>query len=313
MNLIQSTFGNPTHGNFELVAREGSNLVHYYRDNSNPSGPWSRGRVITDKATGEGWILQSAFGSPPQPNFEVVVQEGSTLVHYYRDNAKPTGAWTRGHQVTDKATGPASFIQGTFGGAHGNFELVVLEGSNLVHYYRDNTKPTGPWTRGRVVTTAATGAGAIMQSDFGGAIQGNFEVVVPEGAKLVHYYRDNRFPTGPWYRATVISQETSGPASIIQGDFGKRPGGNFELVALEGTKLVHYYRDNTTPTSPWVRAQVITDKASGPGSIIQSSFGGTIGNFEVVVPEGNALVHYYHNNTAPNEVWQRGQVVNAAS
>ena len=310
MNLIQSTFGDTQHGNFELVAREGANLVHYYHDNTKPAGPWTKGRTISSAATGEGWLIQSTFGQPPKPNFEVVVPEGGNLIHYYRDNANPAGPWTKGRLVTDGVTGPASFIQSTFGGAHGNFELVVLQGNKLVHYYRDNANPTGPWTRGKDVTDKATGPGTIIQSDFGGAIQGNFEVVVQEGSNLVHYYRDNRNPTGPWYRATVITNKASGGASFLQGEFGKRPGGNFELVALEGSSLVHYYRDNTKASSPWVRGQVITNAASGQGAIIQSDFGGSIGNFEVVVPEGASLVHYYHENMNPASAWKRGRAIN---
>lgn len=259
MNLIQSTFGNVQHGNFELVTREGSNLVHYFRDNSNPSGAWQKGRVISSAATGEGWIIQSRFGAPPIYNFEVIVQEGA----------------------------------------------------NLVHYYRDNSNPQGDWQKGRVITDDATGPGSLIQSDFGGAAQGNFEVVVPEGSKLVHYYRDNRFPAGPWFRASVITEKATGPAHLIQGTFGRQPGGNFELVVLEGGNLVHYYRDNTQTTSPWVRGQVISADATGPGTILQSNFGGAIGNFEVVVPEGTKLTHYYHDNTSANSVWQRGATVRA--
>jgi hypothetical protein len=312
MNLIQSTFGNAQHGNFELVVREGSNLVHYFKDNRNPAGAWQKGRVLSDKATGEGHLIQSKFGSPPIYNFEAIVQEGNTVVHYYRDNSNPTGPWTRGRVISDKATGPGVFIQSNFGGSHGNFEAVVQEGNSLVHYFRDNTQPHGPWTRGQVVTTKATGPAALIQSDFGGAAQGNFELVALEGSALVHYYRDNyRDPRGPWYRTATITTKASGPASLIQSKFGSQPGGNFELVALEGSALVHYYRDNTKADSPWVRAQIITADATGPGAIIQSNFGGPIGNFEVVVPEGNQLTHYFHDNTKPTGPWTRGRNVRA--
>jgi hypothetical protein len=312
MNLIQSTFGDARNGNFELVTREGSNLVHYYRDNSKPTGAWQKGRVITAAATGEGQIIQSKFGAPPIANFEVIVQEGANLVHYYRDNTNPTGPWLKGKVITAAATGPGTFIQSNFGGAHGNFEAVALEGANLVHYYRDNTNPQGAWQKGRVITAAATGPGAIIQSDFGGAAQGNFEVVVPEGKNLVHYYRDNRFPTGPWYRAAVITDRATGPASLIQSRFGRQPGGNFELVVQEGGALVHYYRDNTQASSPWLRGQIITGDATGPGAILQSSFGGAVGNLEVAVPEGTHLTHYYRDSANLAAGWQRGRNIRGA-
>ena len=306
MNLIQSTFGNTQHGNFELVVLEGSRLVHYYKDNSNPSSAWTKGRAITDTATGEGWLIQSKFGAPPIANFEAIVLESGGLVHYYRDNSNPTGPWLRGKVISNKATGPGAFIQSNFGGPHGNFEAVVLEGGELVHYYRDNTKPHGEWTRGKVISSKATGPGAIIQSDFGGAAQGNFEVVVLEGTNLVHYYRDNfRDPHGKWYYTAVVTDKATGPASLIQSKFGKQPGGNFELVVPEGSVLVHYYRDNTQANSPWRRSQVVTSDATGPGAIIQSTFGGPIGNFEVVVPEGTHLTHYYKDNTNAANPWKR--------
>src|SRR5207245_2404576 len=65
---------------------------------------------------------------------------------------------------------------------------------------------------------------------------------------------------------------------------------------------------------PWQRAQTITTRASGPGCIIQSDFGGgDHKNFEVVVLEGNELVHYFHDNSDVNLPWQRAQTITRAS
>jgi hypothetical protein len=45
----------------------------------------------------------------------------------------------------------SSLIQSNFGGDHGNFEAVVLEGDSLVHWFRDNEAPNSPWKRGQVI------------------------------------------------------------------------------------------------------------------------------------------------------------------
>jgi hypothetical protein len=44
-------------------------------------------------------------------------------------------------------------------------------------------------------------------------------------------------------------------------------------------------------------------------SLIQGDFGGDHGNFEAVIREGNALVHWWRNNESPNFEWKRGQHV----
>jgi hypothetical protein len=54
------------------------------------------------------------------------------------------------------------------------------------------------------------------------------------------------------------------------------------------------------PGFSWHRAGTITEAATGPGSIIQSSIG-TPANFEVIVPEGSRLMHYQWAAGAPRD------------
>ncbi len=159
-SLIQSTYSTPNApGNFEAVVLEGNNLVHYYRDNSaTGGGRWSPTAVITSSATARGSLIQSSYSTPNAPgNFEVVVLEGNNLVHYYRDNsASGGGKWSRTVVITSNATGPASLIQTNYStpNAPGNLELVVPEGHDLVHYYRDDSASGGnKWYRGPVITS----------------------------------------------------------------------------------------------------------------------------------------------------------------
>jgi hypothetical protein len=44
-------------------------------------------------------------------------------------------------------------------------------------------------------------------------------------------------------------------------------------------------------------------------SLIQSDFGQHHGNFEAVVLEGNALVHWWRDNSNDQVIWNRGEIV----
>jgi subtilase family serine protease len=70
------------HGNLELVAPEGSNLVHSHRDDV--SWQWARG--LPANAAGPGSLIRSDFGSEGFHHFEAPAPEGSNLAHYYWDN-----------------------------------------------------------------------------------------------------------------------------------------------------------------------------------------------------------------------------------
>ena len=114
------------------------------------------------------------------------------MVHYWHPNSEPTLAWRRGLVITHSATGPGCIIQSDFGtesGHHGNLEVVVQEGDHLTHYFHNSAEPNSPWIRGLSFGTGVTGGPSIIQSDFKSGAHGNFEVVVPEGRNLVHYWQ----------------------------------------------------------------------------------------------------------------------------
>jgi len=200
-SLILSDYGDGSYGNFELVALEGRDLVHYSKVNDGSSAEWQRGAVITSRATGPGTLLQSSYYTGPHGNFEVVVPEGNELVHYYM---APGQSWRRGGVITNRATGPASFVQSDLGTGTGNFEVAALEGNEIVHYYRENATNNAPWRRGAVISTRATGPAAFIQSDFGDGDHANFEVIVPEAVRWVHYYKENAHPETPWTFGSVV-------------------------------------------------------------------------------------------------------------
>src|SRR5271166_270565 len=313
--LIQSDFRSGRgghHRNFETVVLQGRDLVHYWRDNGSVTSGWVRGQVISSQATGPGCIIQSDFKSGDHGNFEVVVPEGRTLVHYFHDNSEVASPWRRGQTISTQASGPASIIQSDFkSGGHGNFEVVVLEGRNLVHYFHDNSDVASPWRRAQVISTAATSGGAIIQSDFKSGGHGNFEVVVREGANLVHYFHDNGNVANPWRRAQTISTSPGSAAQIIESDFKSGDHGNFELVTVEGGALVHYFHDNGNVANPWRRGQTVATGIGGSRvGLIQSDFASSgHGNFEVVALTGKQTRHFFHDNGNVALPWRPAQIV----
>jgi hypothetical protein len=432
-SIIQSDFGGGRHKNFEVVVLEGTNLVHYWHDNSDVRLPWQRGQTITINATGPGCIIQSDFGGGDHKNFEVIVLEGNNLVHYWHDNSDVRLPWQRGQTITTHADGPGSIIQGSFGsGKHKNFEVVVLEGNNLVHWWHDNSDVDLRWQQGQTISVAATGPGCIAKSTLDPWGPKDFEIVVTELTRsVVHYWHHNNNVAQPWWRngpmpnfaenlvnsadlhqTAKVAQLTgeidrqthaptlsrtesrfgvvgcdlgqsfehegrayflfgdtntdnrirkdpssaldsigftsdtdagngikldfnrsyphvdginqggfcvptdglsvppglSGPGWLIQSDYGGQHK-NFEAVVMQGSDLVHYWRDNSDTSLPWTRGQTITTNVTGPGCIIQSDFGGDHKNFEVVVLQTNELVHYWRDNSNSNLSWRRGQTI----
>jgi hypothetical protein len=275
----------------------------------------------TDFETGEshtghrivgGALIQSTFGSR---NFEAVVlmgpepnQQTGRLQHYWLDTSRPDRTWQRGQEIYGNATGAGCLIQSTFG-SPGNFEVVVPAPIGLVHCWHDNSDKDRVWSSATLVAPGSTGPGSLVQN----RENGNLEVVVLHGQELRHYWRD----AAGWHPGPVITRRASGPACLIQSTYW----GNLELVVLEGSDLVHYWRDESeAPVMKWLWGGVITSRATGPAGFTQPPYdplGLLTGspstnpnpNFEVVVPEGDVLAHYWRDNTDGNLPWYSGGVV----
>jgi hypothetical protein len=274
--LIQSDFGSGGHGNFEVVVplrADGSRveLWHYFRKNSDAGRPWQRGQRVTggtDDVAGPAALIQSDFRSGNHGNFEVVVPLRTAagrveLWHYFRKNSDVALPWQRGQRVTgdgDDVAWGGSLIQSDFrSGDHGNFEVVVplrAGGARmeLWHFFHDNADVRRPWQRGQRVAENVTGPGVLIQSDFGSGAHGNFEVLVPEGRRLVHYWHDNSAVSSPWRRGQTITESLAGWAGLIQSDFGSGAHTNFEVLTEEcGGSVVGYFHPNERADLPWLR------------------------------------------------------------
>jgi hypothetical protein len=304
VSLIQSNLGGGRHGNFEAVITEGKHLWYWYRDNSKADRSWTP----DNSAVRLPWIRSQR-----------ITNEG------------------------DDVAGPGCIIQSTsFTGLHGNFEVVVpLRLANglveLRHFYRNNSDTHQPWVRGQRITGEGdnvAGPGCIIQSTPSTGLHGNFEVVVPlrlaNGlVELQHFYRDNSYdhlPSPlrqrltmsvhvPWTRGLRVTGErdvVAGPACIVQSAFSAGEHRRFEVVVPlrlhDGSiELRHFFQDKSDTPGPWIKDQFVTQSCAGFGGIIQSSFG-SMGHhdFEVLVDECcGSVVHYWHLNTRPEEVWIR--------
>jgi hypothetical protein len=180
-------------------------------------------RLVPESAREGPAVIQSDFGG----NFEVVVREGDQLRHYYRDNNAAGLPWRQGELFGDHVASAPALIQSDFGAPHGNFEVVVREGDQLRHYYRDNAAAGLPWRQGELFGDHVASAPALIQSDFG-ASHGNFEAVVREANFIRHYWRENNATGVPWHRGCNFGYGVVSAPSLIQSSFK----GNFEVVAI---------------------------------------------------------------------------------
>ncbi len=307
---IQSDWG--VHGNFEVLFAQQGRIFHYWRDNDANGFPWHRGAELPLMVTKPG-------GGKPQTGIQ-------------------------GEPVS------VSFFQSSLGPDrnHGNFEAVAHfksvfgDDDFLATYFFDanDRQWHGPIQisvdvgggRNELISGVA-GQPAMIQSDFGR--NGNFELLAPQGGRIVHYFRDNDAPGFPWRRVGELPQlgEVAGipkqtainaePVSVnfFQSDFMAGPGqrnGNLEAVVhfrnvLDGRDFLATYffsaddRQWRGPIPIEVnvggnRKQLI-EGVTGRPVMIQSEYGPDRGNFELLVPQGDRIVHYWRNNSAPGLPW----------
>jgi hypothetical protein len=241
VSCIQSTFGP---GNLELIARQGSQLVFYWRTNGPPfnwSGPF--GIPNANSVSGNPALIQSTHGI--RGNFELVVPMASGgLAHFWRNNDDSALPWHGPFHFGRGNIGGVCLLQANYGNP-GNLELVAREGNQLVFYWRMG-RPPFTWSGPFPIPGSAgvTGAPALIQSTHG--VQGNFELVCPLATGgMVHFWRNNDDPTLPWHGPTPFGTGHISAVSFFQGTFGAP--GNLELVAREGSRLAFYWRAGRPP------------------------------------------------------------------
>ena len=292
--FIQSNFkGDGVHGNFEAIVRAAppvatlpDHLDFWFFDSGTFrwNGPFAISADATpiDGVTGDPSFLQGNWGG--RGNFELLVPHGNMIRQYFRNNDDPAFAWhflrEFGYPVRPQQLGPTprsvTFIQSSFkgDGEHGNFEAIVrvappiaTDPDRLDFFFLDSrtSRWNGPFpilVDGRPIE-GVTGDPAFIQGNWG--VNGNFELLVPQGDVIKQYFRNNDDPAFAWHFLREFGYPARpgqlGPTpravTFIQSNFkGDGVHGNFEAVvrvappfALDPDYLDFWFLDSKT--SQW--------------------------------------------------------------
>ena len=179
---------------------EGRNLVHYIGSAKNS--------VVSEISTGAATAIYTPYRSSADTpyNIDALVLENNDIVHYWMDGSSLK--WTRGPIVSTAATGPACMVESAARSNTsdpGNFEALIPEGSNLVHYWRNNSASNMPWARTVVVSSNSSGAASIAMAGYGSLGYPNLEALVQEGSTVYHYTRNDQVPNTPWIKDVAVA------------------------------------------------------------------------------------------------------------
>jgi hypothetical protein len=290
-----------------------------------------------------GNYYQSTFGE--SGNYELFVVKAGKLVHLVRLNDTPAGpTWVEpplqpAMNAAATARGAAAFQSRFRGdGVHGNHELLsvvtqrsgTLLSSALMHWFFDSRlfQWFGPFqvvADGQPVT-GVTGTPAVLQGDWHGP--GAFELLVPIGGQLVHFYRDHSSPAYIWHRNGAQPSMSVGSTvhiplavTLIASSFTADENRNLEAIvwlrptgAATGGILAHYFYNGRRWEGPFplvTSTGTPINNVSGNPALIQVSWSssgsanyGALGHFHLVVPQGTpTLGHYIRDNDAPGFPW----------
>ena len=299
-NLLESGYGNTYHRNFEMVATtNGSQVKHWWRDNSTAGFPWHAGPIFGSDAAACPTLTETSYNR----NLELVyLTTGRRLHHWWRD--ENTGTWHDGGVFGPiDAAGLPGFIQGSYN-APGNFEVVVRTADGrLNHWWRDG----GGWhDGGRFGSNIAYSGGALIQSTYG--VNGNLELVaVTASGQLQHFWRDDDHGF-VWHAGPVFGAGVHSPPCMIQGQYGmvsEFAMGNFELCVAVNGQVQHWWRNNAG-NAGWYQSATFGHDVQAVAGLVEGSFGF---NLEVVVLRTTASSSTIWRDGAG---WHEGVVIGAA-
>ena len=214
-------------GELASLRREGNHLRCAPRGHVNFKGVirprWGASDELPGGAAAGAPGFVQSFGI--HGNFEVAAPLATGgLAHWWRNNGIPARPWH----------GPTGFGHGTFSSAaliqndNGHLEVIAVQGSHLVHFWRD---PGQTWHG----PTAIAGGTVSGQPGFTQTKNGTFQVVAPlASGGLGHWSRGT---DGQWTGPTAFGTEAVREVGLIQGNFG---AGNLEVVARLDHGLDHY-------------------------------------------------------------------------
>ncbi|HEY1985950.1 MAG TPA: C1 family peptidase [Terracidiphilus sp.] len=282
--------------------------------NVNPD-PWTKRRVRN------GTMLESGNGGAHN-NFELFIQIGDTIEHWWRENDDAALPWNRVGVVrcadpwrdtfhNDTADCPA-VIQSTF---NRNYELVYRTTSNgpgggcMRHVYFDQA--AGDWLDATIFGPSdALGMASLVQGTRGAP--GDFEVVILRHTGAIeHWAKQNSWPwtnpPGTWFLKSQIDMGLAyAGAGLVHSRLGisgvlENGQGELHYVAT-GTKgeICHYKLPVGGTT--WQLINVFGSGLTSAPCMIEGQFGAAdeldVGNFELCVAAGGQVQHWYRDNHA---------------
>lgn len=298
-NLLESGYGNVYHRNFEMVATSGSQVKHWWRDNSTAGLPWHAGPLFANDAAVCPTLTETSYNR----NLELVyLTTGHRLHHWWRD--QNTGSWHDGGIFGPAdAAGVPGFIQGSYN-APGNFEVVVrTQDGKLNHWWRDG----GGWhDGGRFGSAVALSGPALVQSTYGS--NGNLELVATTSAgQMQHFWRDDDHGF-VWHPGSSFGAGVSSPPCMIQGQYGMGSEfamGNFELCVAVSGQVQHWWRNNAGGGG-WAQSATFGHDVAAVAGLVEGSFGF---NLEMIaLRTDRQLQHYWRDGAG----WHEGVVIGAA-
>jgi len=249
VSLIESSYGN-----LEVVARIGTSLAHFYRNES--TGAWypTNTNITAGLAvSGTPSLVQEPSSGAVTGNFEVVVPLATGgMALYSRNNSSSSQPWSKVDTFGSGVVSDVSLIYSSYG----NLEVVARIGTSLAHWYRYSV--TGTWIEATPSITgglAVSGTPSFVQLHSSPNVTGNFEVVAPLAiGGMALFSRDNSVSSNPWSLVDTFGSGNLLSASMIYSSYL-----NLEVVTHGGNGncgMDHYWR-NPPPAGQWSGPTII--------------------------------------------------------
>jgi hypothetical protein len=277
--------------------------------------PWTKRRARN------GAMVEGGNGAAHN-NFELFIQVGANLEHWWRENSNPAFPWTRVGFVRcadpwrntfhDDAVDCPAAVQSTF---NRNYELLYRTkaggtGDGRVrHVYYDQF--AGDWLDATTFGPGdPLGIAGFVQSTRGAP--GDFEaVILRQNGTIEHWTKQNSWPwtqtPGTWYFRSQIDHGLQfAGAALVQsrlGVTGVLESGQGELhYAATGVhgEICHYKLPSGSNT--WQLINVFGAGFTSAPCMIEGQFGAgdelDVGNFELCVVASGQIQHWWRDNHA---------------
>lgn len=245
------------------------------------------------------WIVKNSWGAN-------LGNQGYWLIGYGQCNIDTYGKLglqeSNPDPWTKRRLHSGGIVESGDGATHRNFELVALiNGTQVAHWWRDNTASGYPWARAEVFANDVNSRPTLTETTY----NRNFELVyVTTGNRLHHWYFDQT--GGQWNDGGVFGPTDAATActpGFIESNYGP---GNFEVVvSTQDGKLNHWWRDTAFQWHDGGR--FASNILSSAPTLIQSTYG-QIGNLELACLLNTHQMQHWWRDDDHGNVWNAGPV-----